>query len=74
MNKVTMQKYASYRQVASDVGKQIIELNEKCNTYNTFNTFLKMYYLIHTLIDFPFLTITDHYSVIFIFFQTDTSP
>lgn len=30
MNKVTMQKYASYRQIASDVGTQIIELNEKC--------------------------------------------
>lgn len=25
-----MQKYASYRQIASDVGKQIFELNEKC--------------------------------------------
>lgn len=30
MNKVTTQKYASYRQIASDVGKQIMELNEKC--------------------------------------------
>lgn len=30
MNKVTMQKYASYRQIASDVGKQILVLNEKC--------------------------------------------
>jgi hypothetical protein len=41
MNKVTMQKYASYRQIASDVGKQIIELNEKCNVYSIFITFLK---------------------------------
>lgn len=41
MNKVTMQKYASYRQIASDVGKQIIELNEKCNAYNIFITFKK---------------------------------
>lgn len=32
MNKVTMQKYASYRQIASDVGKQIFELNEKCKS------------------------------------------
>lgn len=31
MNKATMQKYASYRHIASDVGKQILELNEKCN-------------------------------------------
>lgn len=30
MNKVTMQKYASYRQIASDIGSQILELNEKC--------------------------------------------
>lgn len=30
MNKVTTQKYASYRQIASDVGNQIVELNEKC--------------------------------------------
>uniref|UniRef100_A0A2H8TNB8 Biogenesis of lysosome-related organelles complex 1 subunit 2 n=1 Tax=Melanaphis sacchari TaxID=742174 RepID=A0A2H8TNB8_9HEMI len=41
MNKVTMQKYASYRQIASDVGKQIIELNEKCNAYKIFITFKK---------------------------------
>lgn len=25
-----MEKYESYRQIASDVGKQILELNEKC--------------------------------------------
>lgn len=31
MNKMTMQKYSLYRQIASDVGKQILELNEKCN-------------------------------------------
>lgn len=30
MNKLTTQKYASMRQIASEVGKQIIELNEKC--------------------------------------------
>lgn len=30
MNKLTTQKYASYRLIASDVGKQIMELNEKC--------------------------------------------
>ncbi|VVC40726.1 Biogenesis of lysosome-related organelles complex-1, subunit 2 [Cinara cedri] len=29
MNKMTMEKYGSYRQIASDVGKQILELNEK---------------------------------------------
>lgn len=31
MNKMTTQKYALYRQIASDVGNQILELNEKCN-------------------------------------------
>lgn len=31
MNKATTQKYVSYRQIASDVEKQISELNEKCN-------------------------------------------
>lgn len=34
MNQVTMQKYASYRETASDVGKQILELNEKCKYPN----------------------------------------
>ncbi|XP_050419597.1 biogenesis of lysosome-related organelles complex 1 subunit 2 [Adelges cooleyi] len=29
MNKATTQKYASYRQLASDVGNQILELNQK---------------------------------------------
>jgi len=47
MNKVTMQKYASYRQIASDVGKQIIELNEKCNMYNIFITLKKNINLYH---------------------------
>jgi len=45
MNKVTMQKYASYRQIASDVGKQIIELNEKCNMNNIFITLKKRIFI-----------------------------
>lgn len=35
MNKKTTQKYISYRQIASDVEKQILELNEKCNIFKT---------------------------------------
>lgn len=47
MNKVTTQKYASYRQIASDVEKQISDLNEKCNilvVYTIYIIILKYYF------------------------------
>jgi len=45
MNKVTSQKYASYRLIASEVEKQISELNEKCKYFINFLTIIIYIYI-----------------------------